>query len=220
MCDEFRVNNSPSGDEEDVSGGGRLADDMFTDGLPTDLASVEERLLRLAPTSSRLDRDELMFRAGAAAAEVRLVQGGGGLRRQQWTLPLWTAAAAAVFAVAMTRQFWPSLPAGDAAGGQTGPDAPAGAVAEGALVKATGEDRPVQLPTLRFASTRAPMLAAREKALRFEFDSPPAATAAEGPVSSVRQLREELLPPRATPQWQELGLWNWLQGLTVAGETT
>ena len=76
--------------------------------LPDDLAACEARLAAHSPGASRLNRDELMYRAGWAAAEAQLARTSavsptlvaGSHRAAAWSLA--SAALAASLAVAAT----------------------------------------------------------------------------------------------------------------------
>ena len=73
---------------------------------PDELADVEARLATLGALPCRIDRDELLYRAGFAAAQAR------GAESTRWRGPVVSAAAAAI-AVAATHMLWPAAVAVD-----------------------------------------------------------------------------------------------------------
>jgi hypothetical protein len=70
------------------------SEDITENGLPDDLSRFEGQLAALAAESPSIDRDELMFAAGRAAAS-------GGIVRWAWPLAIAASSAAAVVMAVM-----------------------------------------------------------------------------------------------------------------------
>ncbi len=187
--------------------------------LPHELAEVEAHLNALMPPPSRIDRDQLMYRAGLAAAQS---QGS----RRQWVLPTMTAAVAAVLAVAATLQV--------AAITRRPPDEfGRSPVVAADVLDVVAEDKPEEQPLnanadppFRFRFSNAPLLAARDRALQFAFEEPTSvlaagATHASDHVPSMRLLREEFLPQKVEPAMiNDAFPWIWLQPWNHKREAT
>ncbi len=74
-------------------------DDQFHDDFPAELKPIEAALSGLAPAAARLDRDRLMYLAGAAAARE-----SSGRKLSQYGFlhsPIWSLAAAALLFVSI-----------------------------------------------------------------------------------------------------------------------
>lgn len=175
------------------------------DRLTPELAELEDRLRNLAPTASTVDREALMYRAGWEAAEAAL-QTRRLPATKLWIWPATSAALAAALLLVLTLR---PEPAKLSASLQQRNDSNAATsqliVTDDEKAAPAVQVRNQRVPTIapqlnRYAST-APLLAMRERALRFDFDDPAAdAVADEGPitVSTNRKLLEEYLPAPAT----------------------
>lgn len=189
------------------------------DRLPDELADVRARLHAVQPAPCRIERDELMYRAGFAAAQARLSQ-------RRWILPAITAAAViAALAIRLREPTSNPVPAG-------GPisDATAAPVAVEAtideMLHARATIPQARHPVFRFDISSAPLLAARERALQFEFDEPTHRSTADTTMTmhraaSVQQLRQELLFPRKSPATISGPFpWQWLKSWTRKKDMT
>ena len=187
--------------------------------LPHELAEVEAHLNAFTPAPSRIDRDQLMYRAGLAAAQSQR-----SLR--QWVLPTMTAAVAAVLAVAATLHV-------AAINRRPLDQFRRSPVVAADVLDVVAEDKPQEQPwyayadpPFRFSSRNAPLLAARDRALQFEFEEPTpvlaaGATHASEHVPSMRLLREEFLPQRVEPAMiNDEFPWIWLQPWNQTREAT
>jgi len=192
--------------------------------LPDELAAVQTRLARLVPAPSHINRDEMMYRAGWVAARNRAPSG----RVVRW-FPMVSAATAAVIAVAviavvaLAPLFWPALTSTHRVVSEaTNDDSLVLEIEEPPVPLQSKPKRIDQSKRLRTFSG-APLLAMRERALRFEFDDPTTASATDAtwPSVSRQQLREEFLPSRtATTSNIDAGLWQWLPFGDRGGDAT
>lgn len=171
------------------------------DRLTPELAELENRLRNLAPTASTVDRETLMYRAGWEAAEAAL-QTRRLSTAKLWIWPATSVALAATLLLVLTlRPESTELSASSQQQNSTNEatQQPAEANDIKAMPAVQVQNQAVQaiVPRRnRYAST-APLLAMRERALRFEFDDPSTnAVADDGPLttSTNRKLLEEYLP--------------------------
>jgi hypothetical protein len=180
--------------------------------LPRELIECEARLTQFVAAPSRIDRDQLMYRAGWAAARARK-------GHMASLLPvLCSAAAAAVLSVAITWRL--ATVSSIAIADQAGDEIAAGETAVARRAERVNPPVPaIQRAASRFQFTGAPLLAMRDRALRFEFDElaidASDAPAASTPAVSARQLRDEFLPQRKSDvngdgllPWERLLQWT------------
>jgi hypothetical protein len=111
-------------------------EDLNRAGNPAELAAVETTLRALVPIPARLDRDQLMFSAGAASVETQVAQGEQAVGLPQrprsyfWQMAagllgatsLALAAALLVRPQPAERIVYRTLPASPSAGGQDAPN--------------------------------------------------------------------------------------------------
>ena len=188
------------------------------DQWKSELADIQARLMTLAPSPSRIERDQLMYQAGFAAGRASRSQ-------RAWIPPLLSATAATVIALIATRQYEPSV----------APQPSVSSAARDAVVPSavgTGRDKSTSDPSFSvFTSfqldlSKAPLLAERERALRFEFDEPAAeaahnVTVEDRATASIQQLRQEfMLQRQPSTTFGIESIWRWLQPGTDKGETT
>ena len=178
--------------------------------IPADLAAIEARLATLAVEPAGIDRDQLLFAAGLAA---------GRSRGMPWRVVAGTAfvtAASVLLAVLpwlQTDRVDPSLaemtttlpPPGERSIAPPNPREEVG----------VSRDRP-WTTTVRFDRSVAPLLVAREQALRFRhepaqpYDS--AIRAVSRAATSLGDLRGELLPTGSpVPSFGFPQILRWLQ---------
>ncbi len=173
--------------------------------LSEDLAAIETRMRQVVPQASQLNRDELMYRAGWAAARA-----GGDA--SQSSLRLWQAAAgvlAASLLMAVTK-----LVSDDPAAVSSVPVAEASSNAEPKKVTNDTEHPVVALSYTTSIRSTAPLLMMRDRALNQDFSELPissSASAIASPALTTNQkLIEELLPRKGTSidPWPRFLLWN------------
>jgi hypothetical protein len=187
--------------------------------LPDELAACEARLAALAPPASRIDRDELLYRAGWAAGveTTRLAtlnpppsQGGarGGIffSRSALAASAASAALAASLAVAITLQWRPAAEPAPLVGQERTAEVQTAAVAAPTERRAapTGRAPSADVDALlaRLAGRNglravSPLAARQRLGLGDEGTSPAVhADASTSPAAAktARQLLEELLP--------------------------
>ncbi len=193
--------------------------------LPDNLAACEARLAAQSLPASRLDRDQLLYRAGWAAAEARMAalnpptskveetpwrRGARGRILAAWSLT--SAALAASLAVVATLQFERVEPE-QVALRMDVPGAAKSSTAESQPHPRVKQSRPVPPPLRRerpLPSLDAGLLALRRDALIdpssmnvriASFESDVATPAAK----TARELMEELLPAKGQRQFA----WPW-----------
>lgn len=179
--------------------------------LPVELAEIETELAQLSLPASTINRDELLYCAGWAAAEV------GSLRRRHGGMSrwLWPATSAALAATVLMLLFAPwagtaKTPAPGLAGGLTGEQDTNLIVANSTIDSNTGNVQqrhtprpspkyaPRQSRGLRWEDSRRSLLTLRHRALMRQLDSPPPELAFDDaptpPSKTSRELLQELLP--------------------------
>ena len=193
-----------------------MADD---NRLSAELKGVQARLASAAPKTCSINSDQLMYRAGWAAATAQAVRPVG-----MWTAGSLGAALAAAVMLAsmhfMPSQVGPSQEGSIASIGESRPhDRPAAETSVAAV------NRPPRMAP-RFDDVTAPLLAFREMALRNEFDRGADSTddvdfaSSESPAS-MHELRRELMPNShiEPPAGHGRPPWQWIQRWSEVGET-
>lgn len=193
--------------------------------LPDELAACEARLAAFGLPSAGIDRDELLYRAGWAAAmaqasvaekpaganTAQLALATGDVRRTRLTTAVWSLASAALaasIAVVATLQLRSPLVVEVAATAQSPvAEASAAPAAVPATVAAEVNARSVRLAPLR-PPINAGFIALRQRALTDAL-AEPEHTAADSDAGmaetkSARELLDEMLPagrPRPSLGW-------------------
>ncbi|MDC0937126.1 hypothetical protein OAS39_12645 [Pirellulales bacterium] len=191
------------------------------DRLPAELADVQSRLATVVPKGCSVNRDELMYRAGWAAASVQESR-----RLGSWAAGVLGAGLAAAATLAATNL----LPSPD-----VGTTSVEHVASSGESVRSNHSPTLAEIATAdrsrpkarRFDETAAPLLALRDRALRNELVDITASIKSENFASlempaSMKQLRKELMPmPHPTlPAPSAPGPWQWLQSWSATGDTT
>ena len=161
--------------------------------LPPELAEIETQLHQLALPSARVNREQLFYQAGWAAAQANLGPTSSGNSRLLWPLTSGVLAVAMVVLAVLVAQTPTTV--------QTVAEATVPALeqpAEQVVAKPQVETlaRRSRLTFRHWAET-APLLVMRERALRGEFPEPSLAvslTVAPHPQMTARELMQEFLP--------------------------
>ena len=188
--------------------------------LPDELAACEARLAAMPLPASRIDRDELMYRAGwvAGVETTRLAATRvTASKRSTASLCAASAALAASLAVAVTWQFRPAAPSAQPTASHlahpqplTAPDAGMDAV----------NPRPPAPPRIEIARAamrplggrrlETGLIALRERMMSNDWPHSANVTASSSetapPAQTARELMEELLPADSARQ---SGAWPW-----------
>lgn len=190
------------------------------DRLTPELAELENRLRNLAPTASTVDREALMYRAGWEAAEAAL-QTRRFSTAKLWIWPATSAALAATLLLVLTlrpERAERSARLQQQMETQVAPPQPidTGKTQAAPPVQVRNQTTPTMTRQLNRYAPTAPLLAMRERALRFDFEDPTAdAISDDGPIaaSTNRELLEEYLPAPTTtnPTSQRRPWWSFLR---------
>ncbi len=178
--------------------------------LPPELAKIETGLRQLSLPSARVNREQLFYQAGWAAAQANLDPNLSGTPRLLWPTTSGVLAAAVVVLAVLVARTPTTVP--------TVVEATVPALEQPTeQVVAKPQVEPFarrSLPTIRHWAETAPLLAMRERALRGEFPEPSLAvslTVAPHPrTMTARELMQEFLPeaersesasPAVFPAW-------------------
>lgn len=145
--------------------------------LPEELGVVEAALRGFSPTSGNLNRDDLMYQSGWAAAKASDVQ------RTHWLIPMLAGAAATLLLVFV----WQPVNSPDAAESNVLADSPADAAMEFEQIVQAPEKLPPSIAAVR------PRTTVYRRAVDFDWEEYVAAESPEFATQSAETNHRELL---------------------------